>query len=395
MQAAGIGMAQAETQRRNPDEERFLVLAPNGRDARRIHEVLVAADVPALTCPDPEALLQGLREGAAAAIIAQEALPRAALTEIAEWQSSQPIWSDMPFLVLRCGARPNPDLVVQARDLERLGTVILLDRPLHNDTLRTSLRVALRSRKRQYEARTHREYLTRAQRDLEQFAYSASHDLREPLRTVAIFSEMLSTRYSSALDDQGLLFLDYLKSAAGRMEMLVRDLLAYTQAIGFEDALAEPVEALDQLENALVGLRETLRSSSATVTHEPLPSVRMKPVHLQALFQQLIGNAIKFRSQRRPPEEQPRMHITAVPENEYWRFSVADNGIGIEPQFQKQIFGIFQRLHPDDKFPGTGIGLAICQKIVERYGGRIWVESELGKGSTFHFTVPACSLQNR
>jgi light-regulated signal transduction histidine kinase (bacteriophytochrome) len=169
-----------------------------------------------------------------------------------------------------------------------------------------------------------------------------------------------------------------------RMEMLIRDLLAYTQAAAIEDETQSRVEASAQLEIALENLTEAINSSGASVTYDNLPAVAMRGVHLQQIFQNLLGNAIKYRR-----EEQPEMRVSAVIEDGYWRFSVSDNGMGIEPQFKELIFGMFKRLHGSDKFSGTGIGLAICKRITERYGGRIWVESEFGKGSTFFFTVPA------
>jgi light-regulated signal transduction histidine kinase (bacteriophytochrome) len=166
--------------------------------------------------------------------------------------------------------------------------------------------------------------------------------------------------------------------------MLVRDLLAYVQASGFEDDAPAEAAAAQQLEIALGNLGEAIATSGALIQHDSLPAVKVKPFHLQQLFLHLIGNAIKYRA----AESAPRVHVSATAENGFWRFAVADNGMGIEPQFQEQIFGIFKRLHVNDKFSGTGIGLAICQKIVEQYGGRIQVKSEFGKGSTFFFTLP-------
>jgi len=167
------------------------------------------------------------------------------------------------------------------------------------------------------------------------------------------------------------------------MEMLVRDLLTYTRTAGVEENVTEAVDAAEQLEIALANLTHALENTDAEITHDPLPLVKMRAPHLQELFQNLIGNAIKYRG-----DEPPRVHVSARPEGGHWRFAVSDNGLGIEKQFHEQIFGIFKRLHTTDRFPGTGIGLAICQRIAERYGGRIWVESELGKGSTFYITVP-------
>ena len=378
-------------------EVRILLLAPGGRDAKRIEEALSTSQFAVLVCGDADVMLERLKEGAAAAIVAQETLSPPVLTKVAEWLSLQPQWSDLPFIVLGCGGNPNPALVKNAHDIEMLGNVTLLERPLRGDTIRSCVRVALRARQRQYGARRDLENLSLAIRDLEQFAYSASHDLREPLRTVGIYSEMLAERLGPTLDDTGQMFLGYLRSAAGRMEMLVRDLLAYTQAAGFDEASPEPVNSAEHLHIALGSLREAIDSNRAVVTFDALPSVKVKPVHLQQLFQHLIANAIKYQPPGASPtrEKMTRIHISAVRDQEHWRFSVSDNGIGIEPQFQEQIFGIFKRLHTNDQFAGsgigagTGIGLAICQKIVERYGGRIWVESGLNEGSTFYFTVPA------
>jgi signal transduction histidine kinase len=387
----------AHVERDHRAEVRILLLAPNGRDVRKVAAALSAGQFSVLICADSNVMLDRLKEGAAAAIIAQEALSPAALAKIAEWLGLQPQWSDLPFIVLGCGGSPNPALVKNAHDIEMLGNVTLLDRPLRWDTIRSCVRVALRARQRQYGARRDLENLSLAIRDLEQFAYSASHDLREPLRTVAIYSELMAERFGPVLDDTGQMFLGYLRSAAGRMEMLVRDLLAYTQTAGFDEESPSPVNAADHLGITLEKLRGAIDTSRAVITFDALPSVRVKPVHLQQLLQHLIANAIKY---QRPPaspdrEELTRVHISAVRDHEHWRFSVSDNGIGIEPQFQEQIFGIFKRLHTNDEFAGsgigagTGIGLAICQKIVERYGGRIWVESGLDEGSTFYFTLPA------
>jgi signal transduction histidine kinase len=369
---------------RNEYEARVLVLAPIGRDATLIAETLCAAGICAVTCPDFNTLFAWLKEGAAAVVVAQEGLSQASVTSVAAWLTLQPPWSDLPFIVLTSGGKPNSTTISSAQKLEALGNVTLLERPVRPDTIRSSVRAALRARHRQYEMRFHQEKLTHANRDLEQFAHSASHDLREPLRTVSIYSEILADRYRSKFDDDGLLLLGYLRSGAVRMEMLIRDLLAYTQAAAIEEETQPRVEACEQLEIALENLTEAINSSGASVTHDNLPAVAMKGVHLQQIFQNLLGNAIKYRR-----DEKPEMHVSAAIDDGYWRFSVSDNGIGIEPQFRELIFGIFKRLHGSDKFSGTGIGLAICKRIMERYGGRIWVESEFGKGSTFFFTVPA------
>lgn len=364
-------------------ETRILVLAPTGRDASLLTGTLQHARMSSAVCSDVDDLVARLQEGAAAGLIAQEALSSEGLGKIEEWLAMQPPWSDMPFVVLTSGGRPSRITSTQAQRMEVLGNVTLLERPIRPDTVLSAMRAALRARTRQYEMRRHQEELLHANRDLEQFAHSASHDLQEPLRTVAIYSELLAERCKDSLDDQAKVCLNYMQTGALRMEMLVRDLLAYTRSGGVEEGKPDPIDAGEQLQAALANLTEAIRNSGCCITADPLPAVRMKPLHLQELFQNLVGNAIKYRR-----EETPRIHIDATRDDGYWRFSVADNGLGIEKEFHRQIFGIFKRLHTQEKFPGTGIGLAICQRIAERYGGKIWVESEIGKGSTFFFTVP-------
>lgn len=227
------------------------------------------------------------------------------------------------------------------------------------------------------------EEIRRANRDLEQFAFSASHDLQEPLRTVKIYSDLLATRYMSKLDGQALEFLEYVRKGTDRMEALVRDLLAYTRATKLDLSNAT-VDAVDVFTSTVQDLSGMIEEAGARVRAGTLPTVRMHEVHLKQLLLNLIQNAIKYRSVDRPPE----VTVTAEREGEYWVFSVADNGVGVEPEYREKIFGLFKRLHTSDQYTGTGLGLAICQRIVDRYRGRIWVESEPGRGSTFRFTIP-------
>jgi PAS domain S-box-containing protein len=225
--------------------------------------------------------------------------------------------------------------------------------------------------------------LRRANSDLEQFAYSASHDLQEPLRSIKIYGELLTSRYGSKLDGQALEFLDFLRTGASRMEMLVRDLLAYTQVTRL-NAPGEATDANEALATTLANVQGAIVESGTTVTFDPLPPVRLHSTHLRQLFQNLIGNAIKYRS----PERAAAVHVSAEQQSGFWVFTVSDNGIGIPPEYREHIFGLFKRLHSGDEYSGTGIGLAICQRIVERYHGRIWVESEPGRGSRFRFALP-------
>jgi PAS domain S-box-containing protein len=226
--------------------------------------------------------------------------------------------------------------------------------------------------------------LSRANQDLEQFAYSASHDLQEPLRNVKIFSELLARRHAAKLDGEAHDFLRNVTDSASRMEGLVRDLLAYTQT----NSVGEPPQAVESgrvLRAALANLGSAISETSGLVENDPLPAVPAHAAQLQQLFQNLIGNAIKYHRPGIPPV----VKVSATRQNGDWRFAIADNGIGIEPRYRDRIFGLFKRLHAQNEYPGTGIGLALCLRIVERHHGRIWVESEPGKGSTFYFTLPA------
>lgn len=233
-----------------------------------------------------------------------------------------------------------------------------------------------------HEQKEKEDELRRANEDLQQFAYSASHDLQEPIRNVAVYSELISKRYHSVLDAEGQQFLAFLTEGGRRLATLVSDLLAYTRA-SMAELSETAVESSVVLNNSLVNLAQAIRESQATITYDGLPVVYMGESHLEQVFQNLIGNALKYRT-----EEPPRIVVSATDRGAFWCFSVRDNGIGIDPQYKEKIFGVFKRLHQNQKYSGTGIGLAICQRVVERYGGRIWVESEPGKGSTFFFTVP-------
>jgi len=238
---------------------------------------------------------------------------------------------------------------------------------------------------RQAEAlREANEALIRSNADLQQFAYSASHDLQEPLRMVSAYGDMLKRKFGGKLGPAGEEYIGYIIEGASRMEQLLQDLRAYTQASTMSDQPPQEVDAIDVLKRALANLEASIQESGAIITHSNLPRVRIHEVQLQQLFQNLIGNAIRYRS-----SDVPRIHIAAERNGTEWQFSVQDNGIGIPPRYREVIFGVFKRLHSVSEYPGTGMGLAICQRIVQRVRGRIWVESEVGRGSTFFFTLPA------
>jgi len=233
------------------------------------------------------------------------------------------------------------------------------------------------------EIKRYAEDLKRSNQELEHFAYVASHDLQEPLRTVSSFAQLLARRYQGKLDADADEFITFIVEGAMRMQTLINDLLAFSR-IGTRGNPFAPVDCGKAFHAAMENLEVAIAQSAAVITTDPLPWLVADYSQLTQLFQNLFSNAIKFRR----PEEAPRIHVSAVRQDGAWLFSVRDNGIGIAQQYFDRIFIIFQRLHGREEYSGTGIGLAICKKIVERHGGRMWVESEPGTGSTFHFTIP-------
>ncbi len=223
--------------------------------------------------------------------------------------------------------------------------------------------------------------LARSNRDLEQFAYAASHDLKEPLRMVTGFMTLLRERLHGLGDRTVSESIELATEAASRMQTLMDDLLAYSK-VG-RDRTREKADAAAAVKTAIQNLQAMVRESDARITFQDLPIVQANPVELTQLFQNLIGNAIKFRGGR-----VPEISLAAEPEAQQWHFTVRDNGIGIDPRYSDKVFLIFQRLHTDPRIEGSGIGLAICKKIIETHGGRIWLESAVGSGTTFHFTLP-------
>jgi light-regulated signal transduction histidine kinase (bacteriophytochrome) len=226
------------------------------------------------------------------------------------------------------------------------------------------------------------EELARSNADLQEFAYVASHDLQEPLRMVTSYVQLLAKRYQGQLDAEAHQFISFAVEGAQRMRVLLHDLLTYSR-IGTGEQTVAPADCETILAQTLGNLRMAIAESTAEVTHDPLPTLLTDAVQLGQVFQNLLGNALKFRGQ-----EPPRIHIAARQDGNRWVFSVRDNGIGIDPQYAERIFAVFQRLHTRREYSGSGIGLAICKKVVEHHGGRIWVESEFGKGATFFFTLP-------
>jgi PAS domain S-box-containing protein len=224
--------------------------------------------------------------------------------------------------------------------------------------------------------------LARSNEELQQFAYVASHDLQEPLRMISSYTQLIARRYGDRLDGDAKEFMGYIVDGAQRMKQLIEDLLAYSR-VGTRGREFQPTDTGAALQKALVNLRAAQQASGAEVTHGAMPMVLADAPQLTQLFQNLIGNAMKFRG-----EAPSKIHVACEEKPDVWVFTVRDNGIGLDPQYADRIFMMFQRLHTKAEYPGTGIGLAICKKIVDRHGGRIWVESQPGKGCTFGFTIP-------
>lgn len=263
------------------------------------------------------------------------------------------------------------------------GAVDYILKPVSPQVLRAKVSVFIELFHKTEQLKRQADELKRSNAELEQFAYVASHDLREPLRTIAGFVQLLQQRYRGRLDPEADKYIGHVMQGVSRMQSLISDLLEFSRA-GKRQAPLEAIEAAPILEQAIENLAGVIKESRAEIRHGPMPRVPADPVQLSQVFQNLIANAIKFRG-----DQPPVVEVGAELKGEEWVFFVRDNGIGIDPQDHGRIFEVFKRLHARERYPGTGVGLAICKKVIEGHGGRIWVESEAGRGSTFYFTLPA------
>jgi light-regulated signal transduction histidine kinase (bacteriophytochrome) len=354
--------------------------------------VLHEASLFAEPCADIPQLARSIEDGVGALLIAEEALVANGMPQLVELFARQSPWSDLPMILMTSGGEltqnrmRNLDLFCQS------GNMTLLERPFRPLTLVSAVRVALRARRRQYEVRALLEQreskaaeLARSNEELEQFAYIASHDLQEPLRMIASYLQLLEKRHSHALDEQALRYINFAVSGAKRMQDLINAILDFSRARR-QESLRETVDLNRALGDALSNLDGKITHARAQIVAQDLPTLTAIPTQMVQLLQNLIGNAIKFRSERTPV-----IRIDVEDAGAFWSLSVSDNGIGIRGEDCDRLFKIFQRLHTLDEYPGSGIGLATCKKIVEHHGGRIWLESEFGAGSTFRFTLPKLS----
>ena len=300
-----------------------------------------------------------------------------------------PNWSGLESVeILRREGLDIPVMMVSGALGERMAVECIklgaADYVLKDDLARLpeSVRRAIREKKLRDENRQSHDELARSNRDLEQFAYVASHDLQEPLRMVATYTQLLAERYQGKLDADADKYIHYAVDGALRMQVLVRDLLAFSR-VGRQGTELAAIDCSRVMETALQNLEAAIQESGARVVYQQLPTVTADGSQLLQVLQNLIANAIKFRG-----KEPPVIQISCEKKPREWMFAVADNGIGIAPEHAQTIFVIFKRLHTRSEYPGSGIGLSICKKIVEHHGGRIWVESAPGLGCTFYFTLP-------
>ena len=276
------------------------------------------------------------------------------------------------------------DMPLETADGRRIAVEFISSVYLVNDekVVQCSIRDITARRQAEEEKDRIAEDLKRSNKELEQFAYVASHDLQEPLRMVSSYVQLLAQRYEAQLDVKARKYIDYAVDGAARMQQLIEDLLLYSRA-GTHGGPLAPTDSGTALATALENLAKRIQEEKAIVTHGDLPIVRADVSQLVLVFQNLLSNAVKFHG-----EAPPRIHVSAEERAREWVLAVRDNGIGIDPKYGDRVFAIFQRLHTREEYPGTGIGLAVCQRIVERHGGRIGFESEPGVGSTFHFSIP-------
>jgi len=382
--------------------ETFIVLLPIGRDCRLVCDALKSAEVQAHACSTVTEFLAALEAGVGGGILGEESLTLEGFRRLAAWIKSQPLWSDFPLIVLTSGGQPTPRTNSIYQRAKALGNVSLLERPVRVVTLLTAVETALRGRRRQYQAQAfiadridaerevtrQAEELARSNADLQRFAYATSHDLQEPLRSMTVFAQLLKRRYQGKLDREADEFLEYISSGAQRMAALIDGLLAYSRTVHVESAPFTAVDTAAALDWATMNLRLVIEESQAEITCGDLPTILGDYVQIVQLFQNLISNAIKYRR----PDVAPSIRVSAEERDGDWLFCVRDNGIGVPAEYTDKVFDLFRRLH-GSKIPGTGIGLAICKRIVEKHGGRVWVEAQSGQGTMFCFTIPALGLE--
>ncbi len=286
------------------------------------------------------------------------------------------------FIILLSGERTSAE--DQAQGLQEGLADGYVTRPIARREFLARIEAFLRIHDVQSRLRAAMRELERSNKDLEQFAYVASHDLQAPLRMVSMYTQLLAKRYEGRLDDDADDFIGFIVDGAARMSRLLEDLLAYSR-VGSEAPIPQPVNAMSAAGQAVTNLEATIAESGAVVVIDDLPVVLADDGMLVRVFQNLIANAVKFHA----PDTVPRVSVSAARTGAMWQFSVADRGIGIPPEYFDGVFDVFRRLHPQGEYPGSGVGLAVCKRIIELFGGTIWIEQSDDSGTTFCFTLPA------
>jgi signal transduction histidine kinase len=373
------------------NEQRVLIVAPFGRDAPLVVQALQRAGFDACAVASVDQLIDGIRSGIGAVMIAGEALDHQSMKSLSACMAAQPAWSDIPIIVLTSDVMSQSNTHAAIPPFEEMGNVTLLPRPFSVRTVVGIVRFALRSRCRQYGTRElirqldeKTQDLTRSNSEFQSFAYTAAHDMREPIRVVESYLSLVSERFDTALGPTGMRYIGNAASAASRMRTLLQALLAYAH-VGNSALVATQVSLKAVATAAIKNLSDAISRCSGTVMITSDDStVHGDEALLTQLLQNLIGNGLKFQK----PGAIPHIEVAWTVDGDQWTCSVRDNGIGIPSEARERVFSIFQRLHAIGEYPGSGIGLATCRRIVDRHGGRIWVESEVGVGSTFHVVIP-------
>ena len=366
-------------------DERVLVLLAESRDSLAIPRVLERVGVDSMVCATPGEMCEEIDNGAGALLVDEETLSVSTKQCLMEILGNHPSWSELPIILL---LRHGPETELAREALFLPADVTLVERPVRVNTLAAVVRSALRSRLRQYLVRDQlREQerlvadLEHSNRDLQQFANVASHDLQEPLRMVSSYLQILERKYRGKLDEKADTYIHFAVDGARRMQNLIDGLLNYSRIGSAEFGW---VDMNQTFADAVANLATAIRESHGEVSSGVLPTVWGDGTQMLQLFQNLIANGVKYRKPGVPPREA----VSATQAQGGWMFLVQDNGIGIEREYQEAVFQLFRRLHTKEEYPGTGIGLASCMKIVENHHGRIWLESVPGTGTTFFFTIP-------
>ncbi|MCX5770163.1 MAG: ATP-binding protein [Candidatus Hydrogenedentes bacterium] len=363
-------------------------------DAHVIGDILAGFNAEGIYCDGPEDLCVRVLEGPGAIIVTDEVLTEQLVADLVDTIQAPPELANIPVMLVAAEA---PDSRLAIATMERLENVLLLSRPVHLRTFESALRMVLKARARQLQLHDVLEEqrqsvdhlkrltddLTRSNEDLERFSYFASHDLQEPLRQISGFVQLLEKRHKDNFDQEAREYFDYIIEASQRMSLLIRDLLHFSR-LGKGADISGEVDLGHMVDIAVRNVQRHVEKSGASIHIGKLPTVRGNSTLLVQVFQNLVGNAIKFKK-----EEPPIVDIGAKKQDSEWLLWVQDNGIGFEPENAQRIFQVFQRLHERSRYSGSGIGLAICKRAIELHGGRIWAESEPGKGATFYFALPA------